>query len=470
MDNLRDLREHFARHGQDQVFRFWEQLEPAAQDRLARQAGGVDLERLASIRRQALAQTRPRPQLLEPLPVRCLPECGGDPAERSKAMEAGEALLAEGRVGALVVAGGQGSRLGFPGPKGAFPIGPVTGRTLLELLAQKLRGAARRYGSVVPACIMTSPATDAAVRALFEENGRFGLDQEGLFFFSQGQVPAIDFGGSLILDRPDHIAESPDGHGASIPSLLSSGALRQMEDRGVSTLFYCHVDNPLVRIADPVLLGFQLLSGAEVACKAVRKRDPLEGLGTLARLNGRAAVVEYTEIEEPHRSLRDAGGELVFWAGSIGVHALDLGFLRRVAGESESLLPYHASPKKIPKVDSSGRRVEPSAPNGYKLERFVFDAFPAARTLVAVEARREEEYSPIKNSSGMASPESGRRDLLACYRRWLDAAGIALPEDGDSALELDHGWIDGPEDAVALGIRHVTEAQHVIRVAPGVTL
>jgi len=373
-------------------------------------------------------------------------------------------------VGVLVVAGGQGTRLGFQGPKGAFPIGPVSSRSLFELLAQKLHGLARRYGRGVPGFVMTSPATDAAIRQLFEENGRFGLDGEGLFFFSQQRVPAIDFEGSLILESPDRIAESPDGHGASIPALRTSGALKQLEERGISTLFYCHVDNPLVRIADPSLLGFQALTGAEVACKAVRKRDPLEGLGTLARLDGRAAVVEYTEIDEPHRSLRDAEGELVFWAGSIGVHALDVAFLRRVAGDSESLLPYHASPKKIPSVDASGKRVEPPAANGYKLERFVFDAFPAARSLVAIEARREEEYSPIKNATGTASPESGRRDLVACYRRWLDAAGIALPEDGDLALEVDHSWIDGPEDAMALGIHHPAEAQHLIRVAPGVTV
>lgn len=469
-ESLRDLRERFARSGQDHVFRFWDHLEEAAQDRLARQAGQIDLEHLARILRNALSLARPRPQLLEPLPVRPLPEFGGDPGERSRAVERGEALLAEGQVGVLVVAGGQGTRLGFQGPKGAFPIGPVSSRSLLELLAQKLRGVARRYGRSVPGFVMTSPATDAAIRQLFEENGHFGFDGEGLFFFSQQRVPAIDFEGSLILESPDRIAESPDGHGASIPALLTSGALKQMEERGVSTLFYCHVDNPLVRIADPTLLGFQALTGAEVACKAVRKRDPLEGLGTLARLDGRTAVVEYTEIDEPHRSLRDAEGELVFWAGAIGVHALDVAFLRRVAGDSEFLLPYHASPKKIPTVDSSGKRVEPSTANGYKLERFVFDAFPAARSLVAIEARREEEYSPIKNATGTASPESGRRDLVACYRRWLDAAGIALPEDGDLALEIDHSWIDGPEDAMALGIRHAAEAQHLIRVAPGVTV
>jgi UDP-N-acetylglucosamine/UDP-N-acetylgalactosamine diphosphorylase len=467
-ESLTDLRERFARSGQSHVFRFWDQLDARSRDRLASQAAEIDLDRLARIQHGARSLARPRPRLLEPLPVRRLPEFDGDPEERSRYKECGETLLAEGRVAALVVAGGQGSRLGYRGPKGAFPIGPISDRSLLELLTQKLRGAARRYGCRVPAYIMTSPATDAAIRDLAEANGRFGFDREDLFFFSQQQIPAVDFEGSLILERPDRIAESPDGHGASIPALLASGALEQMEERGVSTVFYCHVDNPLVRIPDPTLLGCRAILGAEVACKAVRKRDPLEGLGTLARLDGRAAVVEYTEIEEPHRSVRDGDGELVFWAGAIGVHALDLAFLRRVAGDAERLLPYHASPKRIPSVDGAGKRVEPATPNGYKLERFVFDAFPAARSLGAIEVRREEEYSPIKNAAGSASPDTARRDLVACYRRWLQAGGIALPE-ADATLEIDHSRIDGPEDAEAIGIRDATEARDVIRIAAGVT-
>ena len=467
-ESLKHLRERFARSGQSHVFRFWDQLDARSRDRLVRQAAGIDLDHLARIHHRARSLTRPRPRLLEPLPVQRLPECDGDAAERSRQRECGEALLAEGRVAVLMVAGGQGSRLGYRGPKGAFPIGPTSDRSLLELLAQKLRGVARRHGCRIPAYVMTSPATDAAIRDLFETNGHFGFDREDLFFLSQQQLPAIDFEGSLILERPDRIAESPDGHGASIPALLAGGALEQMEERGVSTVFYCHVDNPLVRIADPTLLGCRALAGAEVACKAVRKRDPLEELGTLARLDGRAAVVEYTEIEEPQRSLRGGDGELVFWAGAIGVHALDVAFLRRVAGDAERLLPYHASPKKISTVDSSGKRVEPSTPNGYKLERFVFDAFSAARSVEAIEVRREEEYSPIKNAAGAASPETARRDLVACYRRWLEAGGIALPE-GDATLELDHSRIDSPEDAKVVGILDATEAQDVIRIAAGVT-
>jgi UDP-N-acetylglucosamine/UDP-N-acetylgalactosamine diphosphorylase len=467
-DSPQVLRERFTRYGQAHVFRFWDELDSSRRQALTQQAAHIDLDALEKLRRRALSLARPATRTLEPLPVQRLPESGGDATERGRARACGEALLGDGLVGVLVVAGGQGSRLGARGPKGAFPIGPLTNRSLLELLAQKLRGVVRRYGQRTPWYLMTSPDTDAEIRRLLAEEEHFGIDPEDLFIFCQQQVPAVDLEGMLMLERADRIAESPDGHGAVIPALLASGAFEHMEGRGVSTLCYCHVDNPLIPIADPVLLGSRALVEAEVVCKVVRKRDPAERLGTPARLDGHATVVEYTELEEPHRSRRDPDGELVFWAGAIGNHALDAGFLHRVALRAEQLLPYHASPKRIPCLDSAGQRVEPAEPNGYKLERFVFDAFAAASSVAVIEARRDQEYSPIKNATGVASPEVARRDLVSCYRGWLGAAGIALPE-GDVTLELDHGWIDGPEDAEALGIRDVTQAQHVIRIATGVT-
>lgn len=462
------LRERFQRYGQAHVFRFWDQLDERGREALASQAVAIDLDVLAKTYQHATRLARPAPRRLEPLPVHRLPESGGDAGCRAHARACGEALLADGRVGVLVVAGGQGSRLGGPSAKGAFPIGPVSNRSLLELLAQKLRGAVRRHGRRIPWYLMTSPDTDASIRRLLAENDHFGIDPEDVFLFCQRQVPAVDFEGLLILERPDRIVANPDGHGGVVPALLANGALAHMEARGVHALCYCHVDNPLIPIADPVLLGVRSLANAEVACKVVKKRDSAEGLGTPVRLDGRVAIVEYTELEEPHRSRRDARGELVFWAGAIGSHALDLGFLQRVARRADALLPYHASPKRIPCLDAAGRRVEPATPNGYKLERFIFDAFSAAESVVLIEARREQEYSPIKNATGAASPEVARRDLVSCYRGWLDAAGIARPT-GDVAIELDHGWIDGPEDAEALGIRDITQAQYAIRTATGVT-
>jgi len=176
--------------------------------------------------------------------------------------------------------------------------------------------------------------------------------------------------------------------------------------------------------------------------------------------------VEYTEIDEETASARDAEGELVFWAGNTAIHVLDRDFVRRVARGADELLPYHASKKKIPSVDAEGRPVAPEEPNGWKLERFVFDALPHAEGVCVVEALREHEYSPVKNAEGSDSPETARRDLDAEVRGWLREAGIALPAD-DVAIEVDHARVDGPDEARALGIRSVDEAGDVVRTRAG---
>jgi UDP-N-acetylglucosamine/UDP-N-acetylgalactosamine diphosphorylase len=459
------LRQQFDAQGQGHVFRFWDRLDPAGRDRLARQTGEIDLPALLA-GYAATREPHAAPPKLAPAPVVPTPAHGGDPAAFARAREQGEALLAAGRVGVMVVAGGQATRLGFPGPKGAFPLGPVSGRTLFEIQAQKIRRLRSRCGRAVPWYVMTSQATDEATRACFAEHDHFGLPAEDVFFLRQRMVPSFDFEGRLILERPDHIFENPDGHGGSLTALLRSGALDDMDARGIDTLFYYQVDNPLIRMADPAFLGFHASREAQISCKVVRKQDPAEKVGVVAQLGERIGVVEYTEIDDAHRHQRDDAGELVYWAGSIAVHVFDTAFIRHVAGHADTLLPFHASAKRIPCVDAQGCTATPDEPNGHKLERFVFDALPAAERVLVLETPREEEYSPVKNAEGADSPATARRDLVTRYRAWLAAAGIALPPPG-TAIELDHSVIDGPEDARNLGIRQTSEAGDAIRIASG---
>ncbi len=460
------LRRYFEDHDQGHVFRFWSVLDAAARARLLAQARAIELPALIAAYRRSLESAAPRARKLEPVPAERTAERGGDPAKIAEARGRGEALLRAGRLALLVVAGGQATRLGFQGPKGAFPIGPLTGRTLFELQAQKIRGLGRRFARPLPWYVMTSPATEAATRALFERHAYFGLPPEDVFLFRQGTVQSFDFEGRLLLERPDRIFENPDGHGGSLPALLASGALEDMEGRGVDTIFYYQVDNPLVRIADPVYLGFHDATGSEMSCKVVRKVDPMEKVGVLARVDGRVGVVEYTELDDEHRFARDESDELVYWAGNTATHALATGFARRVAADAERILPYHASAKKIPTLDDAGLPVQPAEPNGHKLERFVFDALPAACGVCVVEANRGEEYSPIKNTEGDDSPTTARRDLVAQYRRWLEAGGIELPPAG-TPIEIDHSRVDGPAEARALAVRSAAEAGDAIRVGAG---
>jgi UDP-N-acetylglucosamine/UDP-N-acetylgalactosamine diphosphorylase len=463
---VEDVRARLAACGQGHVLRFWDVLDGAQRARLLAQEADLELDTLARHRARALALAAALQERVAPAPVERLPERGGDEAAWARARAAGEVLLAEGRVAALVLAGGQGTRLGHPGPKGAFPLGPVSGRTLFGLQAQRLRRLARRHGRPVPWYVMTSAATDAATRACFAREGCFGLDPADVIFFRQAEMPVLDPEGRLLLAAPDRIATAPDGHGGAIPALARTGALRDAEERGIEVLFSYQVDNPLARIGDPLLLGFHALRGAEMTSKVVRKRAPDERVGTLVQRDGSLAVVEYTELREPHRSSRNDAGELAFWAGAIGIHALDRRFVARVAEAAEEALPYHLSPKRVTTIDARGERLVPAEHNAVKLERFVFDALPRAAMALAVEVRREEEYSPIKNAEGSESPASARRDLVACVRRWLEAAGIALPAEG-VPIEVDHALIDASDDARALGVRCAEDVPHVILTGTG---
>jgi UDP-N-acetylglucosamine/UDP-N-acetylgalactosamine diphosphorylase len=459
------LRAEFADQGQGHVFRFWDALDADARRRLVRQAAALDLPAL--LRGYAATRAEPTRALarIAPAPVEAVPEHGGSPERFRAAREAGEALLRAGRVGVMVVAGGQATRLGYDAPKGEFPIGPVSERSLFALQAQKIRRLRTRYARPVPWYVMTSTATDAATRSAFERNGYFGLPKQDVFFLCQGMVPSFDFEGCMILERPDRIFENPDGHGGAIPALLASGALDDMAARGIDTLFYYQVDNPLVRIADPAFLGFHAQRGAEASCKVVRKRDPAEKVGVVAQIDDRIGIVEYTEIDDARRNARGPDGELVYWGGSIAIHVFGREFLRRVAERADLLLPYHASPKAIPSVDAHGQTRAAKQPNGVKLERFVFDALPAAREVAIVETLREDEYAPVKNAEGNDSPATSRRALVALYRRWLESAGIALPEC--SAIEIDHSRVDGPEDARSLGVSRAEEARDTILIDVG---
>jgi UDP-N-acetylglucosamine/UDP-N-acetylgalactosamine diphosphorylase len=341
----------------------------------------------------------------------------------------------------------------------------VSQRSLFEIQAQKIRRLRARFGRPIPWYVMTSRATDAATREIFASHGGFGLPAADVVFFCQGMVPSFDFSGRLMLAEPGRIMENPDGHGGSLTALLASGALADAQRRGIDTLFYYQVDNPLVRMADPAFLGFHALAGAEVSCKVVRKRDAMEKAGVVARVDGRAGVVEYTELDDAHRHARNAYGELVYWAGNTAIHVFDVAFVRRVASEADRWLPFHASEKQIPTLDDAGRPLAPGAPNGRKLERFVFDALPAARGVCVVETARAAEFSPVKNATGSDSPKTARLDLVAQYRAWLGAAGIEVP--AGLALEIDHSRVDGPDDLRELGIRNLEGAADILRTGPG---
>jgi UDP-N-acetylglucosamine/UDP-N-acetylgalactosamine diphosphorylase len=330
----------------------------------------------------------------------------------------------------VIVAGGQGTRLGFDGPKGCFPIGPVTDRSLFQIHCERVAALGRRYGVTPPLYVMTSDDNHSATEGFLTAHGRFGL--EHLRLFTQGTMPAVDSGtGAVLLAERDRVALSPDGHGGTLRALHAAGCIEEMRGRGIDTLFYLQVDNPLVRIGDPAFLGAHSLAGAEVSSKVVRKHDPAEKVGVVAERAGRQCVIEYSDLPDELAEQRADDGRLAYAAGSIALHVFALDFVARVAREAE--LPYHRALKPVPYVDEDGRRVEPEEPNAVKFEQFIFDTLPLARHALVLETGRAEEFEPLKNASGGSSPETVRRRLSEAAAAVLEEIGATVARDADGA-------------------------------------
>ncbi|NOY79048.1 MAG: UDPGP type 1 family protein [Calditrichaeota bacterium] len=430
MQDWKTLKESFEKAGQGHVFRFWDDLTEKEQKRFLEQLKKIDLDLINHLVETFIRNPRPRrfDGELEPPQTIPIPKTKAEIARAREAKKIGEEALRSGKVGLILVAGGQGTRLGYPGPKGMFPITPVKNKSLFQWHAEKIRALEKRYGVELPWYIMTSESNDQPTREFFEANNYFGLKASQIVFFVQDMLPAVDKEGRILLDEKGHVFTSPNGHGGTLLALYESGALEDMKRRGVEQLFYFQVDNVLVKIADPIFLGYHIQQNAEMSSKVVPKRDPFEKLGVIGIYNGKLSVVEYSDLSEEDMLARNPDGTLKYNAGSIAIH-----FFRRDFLEAETekgfKLPYHVAHKKIPYLDETGRRIEPDAPNGYKFETFIFDALRDTTSSVVMEVVREEEFSPVKNKEGEDSPQTARRDLTDLFGRWLEKAGVKIPRD-----------------------------------------
>ena len=417
------------KNGQEQVLRFWKKLSKAEQAALLAQIETIDfkeLKRCASMLTDKAAAAVKKGKPTAPK----VAQLKG--AALKKATAAGEKELKAGHVGVLLVAGGQGSRLGYDGPKGAYSIGPVTGASLFYFHARKILALTVRYAVRVPFYVMTSEANYDATVAHFEENDYFGLDPQDVIFFKQGMWPGMTPDGKIILDAPGHIFMSPDGHGGMISALKANGCFADMKKRGVKTLFYFQVDNPMVEVADPAFIGLHTLEKSEYSLKLTAKREPTEGLGMVVKRDGHFDMIEYTEMTDEMNNRRTKTGDLYFKFGSPAIHVFDRAFLEREAAKA---MPLHLAHKKIATVDEKGKVVKATEPNGYKFEKFIFDALADAKGVTCFAFDRADEFSPVKNAEGKDSPATCKADLQAKWRRQLAQAGVTVPET--MPIELD---------------------------------
>lgn len=429
------------RYSQTQLWSFASELSPERRAQLAKQIEAIDFEQLAklvsgqdkSVDWKALSE-----QAVPPPAIRL-----GQPDPNystEDARRAGEHALRQGEIAMILVAGGQGTRLGFNLPKGMFPIGPVSGRSLFQMQCDRLLALGSKYGADVHLYVMTSPATDAQTREYFASEDNCGMKPDQLHFFCQGQMPAVDAkSGKVLLAAKDEIALSPDGHGGLVTALQKSGCLADAQRRGVKHFYYVQIDNPLAELCDPLLIGYHLLAHSQLTTQVVKKRFAKEKVGNVVSIDGKVQIIEYSDLPDAVAEQPTPDGGLRLWAGNIAIHVFDLAFLEHVSKQADGL-PFHRASKKVPYINDQGQLVSPTEPNATKFERFVFDLLPMAERALVVEADATRVFAPVKNADGadVDTPEHAKAAIVRLHREWLEAAGARI--DDGVRVEIHPSW------------------------------
>ncbi|HEY6564463.1 MAG TPA: UDPGP type 1 family protein, partial [Pirellulaceae bacterium] len=418
--NIDELRRELQRFSQDHLLFGWSSLSENQREALVSQLREMDFELLAGLHAQSAGELDPLAWIPRSAPPPAIRLSSSPPVTKTDlaARACGEELLRRGQLAVLMVAGGQGTRLGLSLPKGLLPVGPISGRTLFQIHADRIRAVERAYATRLPWLIMTSEATHQPTLDYLARENFLGLDPSQFHVFCQGTMPAVDaVSGKVLLEAPGRIALSPDGHGGTLAALVRAGLLDRLTTEGVEHVFYFQVDNPLVDIADPTFLGRHVLAESEMTTQVVAKRDALERVGNVVAVDGQLRIVEYSDLPESLAEARNPDGSLRIWAGNIAVHAFAVPFLTRMSRDPDAL-PFHRAFKLVPCLDPAGRPHQPSSPNAIKFERFIFDILPYARHALVVEVDPAEAFAPVKNAAGAETDTlaSAQAAMMAQHR------------------------------------------------------
>lgn len=423
-----DLQSHLEKFGQIHLLDFWDSISNEQQRKLTEQIGSLDFELLQTLFTQqdteqhwsTLAEKADVP------PAITLNDFQ-EPESFAHAKQTGSEAIAAGKVAMILTAGGQGSRLGFEHSKGMYKIGPLSGRSLYQIILEKCLARARRFDSRIPMYIMTSPQTHEESTNFLQDNDWFGYAAEDVKLFCQGTMPAMDQDGKLILGEKHALFASPDGHGGMLAALEKSGCLSDLVARGIEHVFYGQVDNPLIQACDPALTGYHIQRDSELTTQVVRKNDPMQRVGNVVSVDGKVQIIEYSDLPKVHAEQRNADGSLKLWAGNIAVHIFKTEFLQRTSHQAGAL-PFHRANKKVPFVNRQGEFVQPVENNAIKFERFIFDLLPWANNAIVCEVDPAEGFCALKNAPPAPSetPAHVKSAISDLHKNWLQSAGAKV--------------------------------------------
>ena len=403
--DLEEVKATLKKYGQEHLLNHYETLDDAHKQKLLDEIKSIDFELINSLYQNAEKTQDNEGDVITPI----------DYLDKYKLNDQykyyenlGKKAIKEGKLAVVTMAGGQGTRLGHNGPKGTYDIGLDSHKSLFELLCDGIKEKAKKYDVTIPWFIMTSRENNKETVDFFEKHKYFGYQKDkNLFFFIQGELPMVDTEGKILIGEDGLIKLAADGHGGIYESLVKTGMTKKMREMGVEWVFIGGVDNCLVKMVDPVLMGVAIDKNVTVACKSVVKANPQEKVGVFCKRNGKPNVIEYTEITDEMAEARDEDGELLYGESHILCNLFSVGAIERMGAEP---LPYHVAFKKASYLDKDGKIVKPDSPNAYKFEAFLFDAFGEVDEMAVLRVKREEEFAPVKNadSAGVDCPKTAK--------------------------------------------------------------
>lgn len=394
------------KYNQEHLLAFFDELSDVAKESLLQQILNIDFELVAELYKN-VGNSADVSDEGKVEPIGYTDKCSFDADKIADYSKKGNSLMCDGRFAAVTMAGGQGTRLGHNGPKGTYDIGLPSHESLFAIQCRRLKTQSQKCGTTIPWYIMTSRENDAATKAFFEEHEFFGYDKAYIKFFVQSMLPMIDFDGKIVLESKGKIKEGADGHGGLFAAMLKNGIYDDMKAKGIKWIFVGGIDNVLLKLCDPVFLGFVDESGCGIGAKSLVKRDAREKVGVFCLMDGKPYVIEYTEVSDEMAEARDANGEFLYGDAHILCNMFNISAFEKMTGDFGGL-PYHTAIKKTNFVNESGEVITPEKPNAYKFEAFIFDAFKYFDSMAILRVERSEEFAPVKNKDGEDSPATAR--------------------------------------------------------------
>ena len=411
-EEIEDIKKKLKKYSQEHLLNNFKNLSEEKQKRLLEQIKNIDFDLIKSLYDTTQnITTEIQDDQIKPIEFFDKEKLYDD---YKKYKEIGEKAIRTKKLAAVTMAGGQGTRLGHDGPKGTYDIGLESHKSLFELLSDGLKEQGKKYGVIIPWFIMTSRENNDATVDFFAKHRYFGYEKDkNIFFFKQGELPMIDTEGKILIGEDGLIKEAANGHGGIYEALVKNGMTKKMRELGVEWVFIGGVDNCLVKMVDPVLMGIAIDKNVTAAGKSVVKANPQEKVGVFCKRNGRPSVVEYTEIPKEMSEATDENGNLIYGESHILCNLFNIDAIERMGSKP---LPYHIAFKKATYIDKDGNKVVPDGPNAYKFEAFLFDAFGELDDMAILRVKREEEFAPVKNATGTDSPETARE----LYRKFYN--------------------------------------------------